>query len=99
MRTQTTLAVAPRSEVRFVPNEFLTDVTDMQQVIAALYFETPDGLNSPEGFDVRPLWVDGSRTYFRANWRRHGHLAHSAFLAIEVRRDGWQVFDFTRRAA
>ncbi len=105
MRTQTTLAVAPHTDVRFVPNELLTDVTDMQRVIAALYFESPDqverrgGLYLPDGVDIRPLWVDGSRTYFRVNWRRHGHLERSAFLAVEVRREGWRVYDCTKRAA
>ncbi len=105
MRTQTTLAVAPHTDVRFVPSEILTDVTDMQRVIAALYFESPErldyrgGLNSPDGIDVRPLWVDGPRTYFRVTWRRHGHLERSVFLAVEVRREGWRVYDCTHRAA
>ncbi|MEW6252427.1 MAG: hypothetical protein AB1716_17450 [Planctomycetota bacterium] len=93
MRTQTNTAVAPHTDIRFVPSETLTDVTDMQRVIAALYFESPNTL------DIRPLWVDGTLTYFRVNWWRRGHVARSAFLAVEVRREGWRVYDYTRQAA
>ncbi len=93
MRTQTILAATPHTDVRFVPRESLTDVSDMQRVIAALYFEAPDRL------DTRPLWTDGPRTYFRVNWWLRGHVQRSAFLLVEVRHDGWRVYDCTGRAA
>ncbi len=93
MRTQTILAAPPHTDVRFIPRETLTDVSDMQRVIAALYFESPDRL------DVRARWSDGPRTYFRANWWTRGHVQRSAFLVVEVRHEGWRVYDYTRHAA
>ncbi len=93
MRTQTILATTPRSDVRFVPRATLTGVSEMQRVIAALYFE------SPERLDTRQLWADGPCTYFRVNWWRRGRVQRSDFLMVELRRDGWRVYDCTRRAA